>query len=352
MDDLASVTNTPAALRSVAAAPPELDTVVVAEALDEAFGLRGELRPLVSERDQNFRFRTPNGRQYVVKVVSTVENPGVTDFQIAALRYLEERGVAGVPHIVRNVSGGELGNIRSQCGNYRLRVTSWLDGEPIVNRAMDESIAAAIGLALGRLDRALSDFTHQAENPVLLWDMQCAGELVALTDHIPDRIAQQQVRGILETFRDTTLKLTRALPQQVIHNDANPSNLLLHNDAIAIIDFGDILHFARIVDVAIAAAYLRDPGNPLRFIAPFVSAYHDANALQSAEIEVLYDLIQTRLATTITILYWRMSARDQNDPYRQQTIESEQDAFDFLQALALLGRTAFTEAIKSALGRG
>lgn len=339
------VADDPAALQSVAAPPPALDAVLVSEVLAQEFGLRGELDPLVSERDQNFRLRTPNGSQFVVKVVSSVEDPGVTDFQIAALQYLEAQGATGVPRIVRNLSDGALGSIRSQGADFRLRVTSWLQGEPLVDRAMDESIAAAIGVALGRLDRALSAFTHPAENPVLLWDMQRAAELVELTDHIQDRLERQQVRGVFETFRDTTLTKIRALPQQVIHNDANPSNLLLHNDAIAVIDFGDILRSARVIDVAIAASYLRDSDNPLRFIGPFVSAYHGESALQSAEIEVLYDLIRTRLATTITILYWRLSARDENDPYRQRTIASEQDAFDFLQALTSLGRNAFTAAI-------
>ena len=137
MDDVIVVADDPAALQSVAAPPPALDAVLVSEVLAQEFGLRGELDPLVSERDQNFRLRTPNGSQFVVKVVSSVEDPGVTDFQIAALQYLEAQGATGVPRIVRNLSDGALGSIRSQGADFRLRVTSWLQGEPLVDRGRD-----------------------------------------------------------------------------------------------------------------------------------------------------------------------------------------------------------------------
>jgi hypothetical protein len=182
--------------------------------------------------------------------------------------------------------------------------------------------------------------------------MQRAAELIDLTQYISNAPIQRSVLRVLQTFRDQTTKKLGSLPRQVIHNDANPSNILLPQNRVTgtqfknrvpvtLIDFGDMMRAARVIEVATAAAYLRATDDPLQFIAPFVSAYHGENPLTPGEFDVLYDLIRTRLAMTITILYWRLSARDENDSYRKQSLASEQNAFDFLAALDELGRSHF-----------
>jgi Ser/Thr protein kinase RdoA (MazF antagonist) len=154
--------------------------------------------------------------------------------------------------------------------------------------------------------------------------------------------------SVLQTLRDQTLPDIHGLRRQVIHNDANPSNVLLASDGqhVAFIDFGDMLLAPRAVEVATAAAYLRtlEP-DVLAYIAPFVAAYHDASPLTRGEIDSLYALIQTRLCMTLVILYWRLSARDEDDAYRQKSVEDERDAAEFLVRLANFGSAAFSQRI-------
>ncbi len=357
MGDLRPVNDPSAALRSVAATPPALDPEFVSQALARDFGLHGELRALVSERDQNFRLTTPDGSRYVAKIVSRVEDPAVTDFQIAVLFHLEHEGVSGVPRIVRNLADGALGSAAAPHGPaYRLRVTSWLPGEALDTRMMNTATARALGRRLARVDRALANFSHAADQPVLLWDMQRAAGLIDLTRHISDRTMHHGVRSVLETFRDQTAAKLEPLPKQVIHNDANPSNVLLARvppaPRVTLIDFGDMMRSARVVELATAAAYLRAFEDPLRWIAPLVSAYHDDNPLTPGELNVLFDLTRTRLAMTISILHWRLSARAEDDPYRQQSLTSEQDAFEFLQALEALGPERFAAELQRRLAAG
>jgi Ser/Thr protein kinase RdoA (MazF antagonist) len=64
-----------------------------------------------------------------------------------------------------------------------------------------------------------------------------------------------------------------------------------------------------------------------------------------AEFELLFDLIRTRLAMTLIILYWRLAARAKDDPYRQKSIAANRNALEFLQNLSSLGRQAFNERI-------
>ena len=101
-----------------------------------------------------------------------------------------------------------------------------------------------------------------------------------------------------------------------------------------------------VFDVAIAASYLRVFGTePLRFIVPFVTAYHSITPLNALEADLLFDLVCARLAMTVTLLYWRLSARREDDPYRQKALADEAGAERYLALLDSLGRTAFRQKL-------
>ena len=94
------------------------------------------------------------------------------------------------------------------------------------------------------------------------------------------------------------------LPTQTIHNDINGENVLYDGEKVCgIIDFGDLLRAPRVIEVATAAAYLRSPEQPLRLIAPMVSAYCAVNPLVSDELDLLFDLVRARLCMTVSILH-------------------------------------------------
>lgn len=336
-------------LQSIAVEPPSLDVSVVAAAVAEQFGLAGDYTLLISERDQNFRLTTANNDRYLVKVTSPAEPHAVTDFQIAALSHLANCGVSGVPRTVRTTSGKNRGSIQSDDGSLLcLRVLTWLNGSLLDDNELTPGIANALGYRLAELDRALKSFVHESDGQASLWDTQRAGQLRGLLVHVDDLPVRQQLEAVLNMFEERVTPALKALPHQVIHNDANTENILLgaNGDVSGIIDFGDLLRAPRIIEVSTAAAYLRsDGGDPLQLIAPFVAGYHQGNPLSAPEFDVLFDLILTRLAMTVILFYWRLAARDKEDPYLQKQLDSEGGAFTFLQSLSDLGRAAFRERI-------
>jgi hydroxylysine kinase len=329
--------------------PPDFATQAVAAAVLDQFGLAGDYEPLVSERDQNFRLSTNDGARYVVKVTSLTEDPIVTECQIAALIHLEGHGVSWVPKVVRTMSGDDHGVIHGEDGaEICLRVVTWLSGRLLSDVELTEETARQFGQQLAELDLAFSDFSHEGEQQVLLWDTQRADRLRRLLDHVDDSDVRCEVESVLDTFVNNVSPALKTLSSQMIHNDANTENILLDSDGAVsgIIDFGDVLKAPRIIEVSTAAAYLRADGDDrLRVIAPFVAGYHHRSPLLQAELELLFDLIRTRLSMTLIILYWRLSARDENDPYRQKTLASESDAFDFLRFLSSVGHDAFLNRI-------
>lgn len=341
----------PIALATVAADPPTLARDSVAQAVAEQFDLHGHFLQLVSERDQNFRLTTARSYRYVVKVTGTTESQIVSDFQIGALLHLEAAGIHSVPHVVHTRSGRNYGHILSDNGiSHCLRVVTYVDGEPLKGKKLSVGTARDFGQRIAHLDLALSDFSHEGENQVLLWDMQRAGELLDLCDCITDADVRNNVKDILSDFEQRVLPEIKPLPHQVIHNDANAENVLVDsNGAISgIIDFGDMLRAPRIIECATAASYLRvGNSDPVLPIAAFVEGYQAINSLLVRELDVLFDLIRTRLSMTLTILHWRQAAREKSDPYRQKSLGEEQGALTLLARLGELGREGFRSEISS-----
>jgi Ser/Thr protein kinase RdoA (MazF antagonist) len=338
--------NTSSALFAISAPPPCLDASVVAAAVEAQFGLMGEYESLVSERDQNFLLRETGGGRFVVKVTSAMEKSTVTDFQIGALLHLEHDQELAVPRVVRTPGGASSGSIDGKNFGHRLRVVTWVEGLQLQSQGIDIHVASRFGRALARLDRALQGYSHPGESPVLLWDLQRTAELREILDCIDDAEIRQPVARAIDDFESRVSTIASNLRSQVIHGDANPENVLISDDSTGFIDFGDVVKAPLVFDLAIAAAYLRNLDNdPTRFIKPFVAGYHTELPLEPAEIGALYDLIRARLATTITVLYWRLRERSEGDAYRQKTLQLEGSASQFLAALDGLGRSGFASKI-------
>ena len=332
----------------ILAGPPVFDAEDLANAVSDQFGLVGDYTELVSERDRNFRLITGDGTNYVVKATCLDEDAIVTDFQITALIYLEKRGVKGVPRIVRTPSGRDRGVMHSEDGlDICLRIVSWLSGTLLRDVEVTSKIAARFGKRLAELNIAFEGFSHDGEAQTLLWDSQRAGELRGLLGYVDDKAVRESVEGVLDDFDSRVMPVLADLPQQVIHNDANDENILLDDDGnvSGIIDFGDMMRAPRVIDIATAASYLRTADDPLRLIEPFVIAYNQENALLAEEFDVLFDLIRTRLSMTLIILFWRLDARDEDDPYRKKSLEVNNNALVFLQNLSDFGRDAFIQRI-------
>lgn len=345
------MTEATTALAAIAAEPPEIPAARVAEAVSAQFGLRGELTPLISERDQNFQLTADDGCRYVAKVVSRADTPELIDFQISALKHLKRRAFERVPRVVHTLAGPALGEIEDDDGAHLvLRLVTWVDGELRLDGELSSEGARNLGRTIAELDVAFEGFHHRGENQSLLWDLRRAPELVALTEQIDDSVVRHNVEVALRSFVEHTAEALAILPSQVIHSDVNGGNVLYDdaNGVAGIIDFGDMLSAPRIIDPAIAAAYLRDVNEPLRLITAMLAGYSEVVSIGEIEKSIFFDLVRARLCTTITMLHWRVSERPTDNPYRVKTIEEESGAGDFLVALNNLGREEFNRLV---LGR-
>ena len=186
--------------------------------------------------------------------------------------------------------------------------------------------------------------------------MQHAGDLRGLTKHVVEVDLRAAIHRCLDDFENNAMPRFSRLRTQVIHSDLNPGNALVDPDdnskVVGVIDFGDMVRAPLIIDVAIAASYLRsDGGDPLALVASLIAAYDQVTPLEDIELELLYDLIRTRLITTVTLLRWRLSARGKDDIYSQEAASSESGAERFFLALDAIPAGDFAERILLACGR-
>ena len=325
---------------AIAAEPPALTRERAIAIMRERYGIDATVEPLTSERDQNFRVTDSGGEMFVLKIANACEEAEVTDLQIRALEHVAaDSGTARiVPAIVPTLTGDSDFVVELDGARHVARVVTYLAGTPMAAATINDDLARSLGRELARLDTALADFEHEGADQDLLWDMKRALGLRELLAHLPSEALRVLVAATLDEFESRALPLFASLRSQVIHNDANPANVLVSDDGASVtgvIDFGDMLRAPLIVEVAVAASYLRQlEGNPLSLIAECLAGYHSVCELSRTETDVLHSLIKTRLATTVVILYWRASLRSADDPYLRDAAASEASAELFLARLA------------------
>jgi len=347
----------PDPIQRLAAPPPQVPADDIGRLVREQYGLNGELTPLVSERDQNFRLTISDTCRYVVKIVNAAEERIVTDFQIQALLHIERQKCAvTVPRMIPTQSGSLATTILNGDETHVVRLVSYVPGRPLDGIGVNAGLARNLGRCLADVNFALRGFEHSGESQVLLWDMQRATELRPLLPHVADDGLRDLISHCLNEFEQNVLPVFDSLRHQVIHGDLNPGNVLVaENDdemIAGVIDFGDMVRAPLIVDVAIAASYLRsDTPDPLAVIAPFIAGYDEVASLDDTEIELLHNLVCTRIVTTITMMYWRMSARAEDDAYRQKVLQDERSAEQFLSLIDAMSREKFIAAIQNARDR-
>lgn len=347
------MTATPESLHAIATPPPNLGTEEVIRVVRDDYGLRGELQPLLGERDQNFRLTVRDGERYVVKIANTAEDPRVTDLQVCALQHMARHACAvTVPRVIPNRRDDLLTAIPVADSEYLLRIVTYLPGRPLEEVRLDAGIAAQLGRCLAGVGAALRDFDHPGDTQALIWDIRRVDELRRLVTIIGDQQLRDEVVACLDDMSQRVLPEISRLRTQVIHNDLNPGNVVVTDDerprVAGVIDFGDMLRAPLIVDVGVAAAYMRgDSADAMALIAEFVAGYDAVTPLDDAELECLYELVRARLATSLAILHWRLSALPDDDAYTREAWQGGDSAVRLLRGLGAIPRAQFTARLKS-----
>ena len=262
-----------------------------------------ELQPtsverLDTERDDTFHVTTADG-EFVLKISHPGDDPHVIGMQSAAMRHALDAGQP-VPEIVPTTDGSthpvEHGRV--------LRLLTWIPGDLLSSRwTYDAGVVpvnpGVFGERLATLTSALASFEHPAAHRTFAWDLRAIGELRDLLDLAPTPAVAEALDEV-----EAALPAYEALPSQVVHGDLHPGNLVISDggELIGILDFGDSLHAPRVLDLAIALAYLAPrEGDAAAAVAPYIEGWERVVPLTDEERTLLPVLVGGRLVQRILL---------------------------------------------------
>jgi len=284
----------------------------------DLFSLDACARRLSGEFDDNFHLTARDGSQYLLKIMRAGCDPQFIDMQVRAMEHLRDFPVPRPAAEIKTTSDGRI-----------VWLLHWLPGRMMAEVPHTPRMLENLGLLLGEIDRALTDFTHPMTHRELKWDMARSAWIADYLDYIPEPARRAIVRRVLDRFQaEAPLEHVR---RGVIHGDANTHNVLVEGDRITgLIDFGDLRSGAWVEELAIACAYAalgkNDPQQAIELVA---SGYRQSNPLTPAEAGALPLLVLTRLAVSVTNSAYTKTRSP--DPY---VSVSERQAWDALEILA------------------
>lgn len=330
---------------------PRIDDTEASALVLRIFGLSARAHVLTSERDKNFYILSEDGREFVLRVANSAEDPAVSSLQTSALSHIEAAAPdLPIPTVRPSVSREFETVVRIAAGSeHVVRLLTFLPGEPIYRTASSRQQTENLGRCLARIGLALQDFRHPAASHDILWDLKGAARLRPYLVHIGDDRRKALADEALARFESAILPRLPGFRSQVVHNDFNPHNVLVDpNEPVrvtGVLDFGDMVETPLINDVAVAASYQVEGEDPLGRAAVFVAAYHATFPLRPEEVEVLFDLITLRQVMTVTITEWRANLYPENKAY---ILRNQPRAAAALEALNQIGRAAGTARLRQA----
>jgi len=297
------------------------------------YGIDGDVRPLVSERDQNARIDA-GGRSYVLKVANAAEDPGQIALQNAVMRHLTGVGLSGLPQLIPTLEHKDVAHVRNGPDDCIVRLVTWIEGPLLSQTARSLLQVRDLGAFMGRLTHGLQGFGHAAAfRANFLWSLD---NVVQLREHlrdIADPANRRLVEALFDRYQAQVEPRLATLRASVLHQDANDNNVIVAPDNIdhiaGVIDFGDMAFGRTINELAITLAYaLLEAPNIYAVMRTLIEGYVAEFPITEDEAEVVFDLMRMRLAASVVISSHRIKANPSND----YLLISQAPAF------ALLGR--------------
>jgi 4-aminobutyrate aminotransferase-like enzyme/Ser/Thr protein kinase RdoA (MazF antagonist) len=303
------------------APPPRFSPDEAAHIAADVFAVSGTAAALASERDQAFLIDDGHGGGGVLKISNLGEDPAVLDLETAAILHVA-RVDPGLP-VARPVPVAERVGYRATVdgadGAHFVRILERRHGRTR-GAELDERAIHAYAAMHARMNLALRGFFHPGAGRELLWDLQYAPKLRAIVGAIDDDRRRALVERVLDRYESQVVPRWPRLRAQIVHGDLTLGNVLFDDRGriSGIVDFGDTGHSAVAADFAVGlASLLRGRGDEdvFRIARIAVDGYASRMPFEPDELDVLADLVASRLATIVTISAWRVRRYPENAAY-------------------------------------
>jgi len=322
------------------------------EAILKAFGILPlNIKRLNGYENENYLV-TAKDAQYIFKTYPSTKNTfSLINAECLALIHLQQKGGCKTPIPIPFISGEFVKTIDINNEARCCRMLSFLPGNFLGDIEPKKSLMGNLGVFLADLNQKLDGFHSDAIRARNYeWDLQ---NLPLNRKHISAIHNPKQRRIVAYFFQKFDLLVAPCIPElrkAYIHSDFNEWNVLAEGDqALGLIDFGDMVYSPLINEVATALCYLSyDKDTFFDWTTPFLKAYHKIIPLKKKEVGLLYFLIATKLCISVC-----QSARSRlSQPENKYASVSEENAWKMLQRLLVLNPISVKDHFMHALGLG
>ncbi|MGV4797137.1 phosphotransferase [Rhizobium sp. F40D2] len=320
------------------------------------YGLSGRAEWLWGEKDSNYRLMLEDGTAYLLKILNPAEDSLVTSMHSLALLHVE-RADPGIPtqRVIHTRDGATDFRLVADDGSERgVRMVTFAPG--VAQRTAPQSPLQRwrVGALLGRLQKALKSFSHEAASHRITWDLKHAIGMREVLSTFADVHQRERLENAIDEFETTIVPVMDSLPAQVIHNDFNMENILVDTtmpDTITgIIDFGDMVHAPTLFDVGVAAAYqIGDESDPVGAMCDLIRGYRSESYLPDTEVPLVYTAAAMRLVMRLCIPKWRAQLFPE---HAQRLTTQSASVWAQLARLDAIPRTVAIERLREANRKG
>ena len=298
-----------------------------------------------TERDDTFHIETDIPvSSYALKISHPGDDPVVIDLQTAAIEWAAEHDPS-LP-LARPIPTVD-GTLQPVVAERVARLFPWMPGQTLRaalwDAAPESPLLHEIGATHARLTVALADFRHPAESRALAWDVARLPELAELLAAVDD---PAPVASALNRHLAEVAPRLAELPQQLIHNDGNLDNLLVDDLAhsgsqgpslttgvprITVLDFGDAVRTARVLDLAVVASYLLPADDQYAAsdtLDGVVAGWESVLPLEPDERDLLPRLVIGRLLQRLLLGSWLSREVPANVDYLSRNLVRTRAQFD------------------------
>jgi Ser/Thr protein kinase RdoA (MazF antagonist) len=321
---------------------PRLSEARAAQILHDGWRvLAAAVRRLPSERDDTFLCATES-QTVVLKIAHPDDDASLLDMQSQATSWAQQHDQSlRLPVAVADVHGDQVRQVTGGDGRPRFaRVLDYVPGDELDYGRSTASLLGLVGRTAARLSLALVGFEHPADSRPQVWDLRHSSVLEELLDEVEDATARTAAATALEHFQADVLGLLDATPFQAVHGDLNGHNLMLSGPPaerqLGIVDFGDLTRSARVVEVAVTATYATqatvDSDDPWQGARDVVEGFLQLRPLGSPELDLVPDLVLTRLAQKVVLHSWMQRQNPANAAYLGRSLQAATHALTTLMS--------------------
>jgi Ser/Thr protein kinase RdoA (MazF antagonist) len=280
----------------------------------DAWGVRFPYRlsPLVhGTNNAVWRVESSSG-EFVLRVYGNHADPQRLRFEQEVLTHLESAGLLfALPVPLPTMAGERCVQFESDDGEVLATLTHLIPGEPPRRDDLEQAVAA--GEAIGALDNALERLEPEDASWGVSW--RTGAHLAQCHPLVPDPVAafeelplEQEARRRLidryEWLTELMPALYARLPQQLVHEDTDVSNMLMVDSRVTgVLDFEFCSRDVRVMDLTVALSWWPvgrfGTGEEWPILRALAAGYARQVGLDAVEVEAIPALFHLRAYTSL-----------------------------------------------------